>query len=142
VIAVVGDGSMAISAMELLTAVRERLALTVILFNDASLGLIRVDQLTEYGHAHGTELLNPDFHRLCDALSLRYVRLAASRNGPSVEEQLQDALTGDGVTVVEVRLRESMMLKRRQIVACARATARSLVRAAAPSIVQRWAKVD
>ncbi|RME22295.1 MAG: thiamine pyrophosphate-binding protein, partial [Candidatus Zixiibacteriota bacterium] len=49
VVAVVGDGSMAMSAMELRTAVRERIPLTVIVLNDSSLGLIRRLQIEYYG---------------------------------------------------------------------------------------------
>ena len=49
IVAVVGDGGMAITGLELLTAIREGLNLTVIVFNDGYLGLVRRNQLENYG---------------------------------------------------------------------------------------------
>src|SRR6185369_14866767 len=68
VVAVVGDGGLMMSALELATAVRERVDLTVVLFNDDAYGLIRQTQLADFGTAHGTELVHPDFEALTEAL--------------------------------------------------------------------------
>ncbi len=60
VVALLGDGGFAMSALELLTAVRERIPLTAIVFNDGRYGLIHRQQVAAYGQPHGTELRNPD----------------------------------------------------------------------------------
>ncbi|HWH51405.1 MAG TPA: thiamine pyrophosphate-binding protein, partial [Gemmatimonadaceae bacterium] len=50
VVALIGDGGFAMSGLELLTAVRERIGMSVIVFNDGQLGQIRLQQLSNYGH--------------------------------------------------------------------------------------------
>jgi acetolactate synthase-1/2/3 large subunit len=109
VVAVVGDGGMIMSGLELLTAVREGIRLTVIVFNDGVYGLIRNAQLAGHGESHGTELVDPDFEALAAATGAEYRRVGA--------EGLAAALAGDAqraspVLVVEVPLGESRGLKR------------------------------
>ena len=94
-----GDGGFAMSGLELLTAVRERVALTVIVFNDGHYGLIRKQQMGSHGHAYGTELSNPDFRDFTESVGARYERLEAN-----AENSLKRAIRGSGVTVVEVLL--------------------------------------
>src|SRR2546421_455999 len=60
VVALIGDGSFAMSAMELITAVREQIPLCVIVFNDDALGQIRLQQMSSFGHVHGTALQSPN----------------------------------------------------------------------------------
>ncbi len=101
VVALLGDGGFAMSGLELLTAVRERVPLTVIVFNDGHYGLIRKQQLGAYGHAFGTALENPDFHGFAESVGARYERL-----GADAEESLARAIHSSGVTVLEVALRD------------------------------------
>ncbi len=101
VVALLGDGGFAISGLELLTAVRERVRLTVIVFNDGHFGLIRKQQLGATRHAYGTELHNPDFRQIAEAAGARYVR-----TGDDAEESLHRAVASHGVTLVEVVLRD------------------------------------
>jgi acetolactate synthase-1/2/3 large subunit len=100
VVALLGDGGFAMSALELLTAVRERVPLTVIVFNDGHYGLIRKQQLAAYGHAYGTMLLNPDIRGIADSVGVNYLRLEGE-----AERGLKKAIRGNGVTVIEVLLR-------------------------------------
>jgi acetolactate synthase I/II/III large subunit len=101
VVALLGDGGFAISGLELLTAVRERVRLTVIVFNDGHFGLIRKQQLGATRHTYGTELHNPDFRQVAEAAGARYVR-----TGDDAEESLHRAVASHGVTLVEVVLRD------------------------------------
>ncbi len=101
VVALLGDGGFAISGFELLTAVREHVSLTAIVFNDGHYGLIRRQQLTAHRHAYGTKLQNPDFRAAAEAAGARYLRL-----GDKAEERLRAAIGGHGVTLVEVVLRD------------------------------------
>ena len=103
VVALVGDGGFAMSGLELLTAVRERIPLTVIVFNDGVYGAISRQQLGTYGRLHGTALRNPDFRRFAESVGARYVRLAGD-----VETILSRAIGAGGVSLVEVVLRESV----------------------------------
>lgn len=60
VCAVVGDGGFMMTGNEIETAVRLGLDLSVVIFNDGGLGMIRLKQQAD-GHAvHGVDFANPD----------------------------------------------------------------------------------
>lgn len=99
VVAVVGDGGFAMSGMELRTAVREELALTVIVFNDGELGLIREQQHRAWGRSVGTHLGPLDCRALARAAEARHETLSGD-----LRETLGDALAAPGVTVAELPL--------------------------------------
>lgn len=97
VVALIGDGGLALSGLELLTAVRERIALTVIVFVDGAYGMIRTQQLAASGHAFGTEFSGPDFAALAEAVGAAHVRLEGEP-----EAILRAAIASQRVTIVEV----------------------------------------
>jgi len=99
VVALVGDGGLAVSAAELATAAREGVRLTVIVFVDGRYGLIRLQQLGATGTSFGVELPPLDYPALCAALSIAHVRLS----GP-LSAALDGALDHPGVTLLEVRV--------------------------------------
>ena len=81
VVAVIGDGGMLMTGQELETAVRLDIDLTVLVFNDSGLGMIRLKQKMDGYETHGVDFANPDIigfaqafgahgHRLTDALDL------------------------------------------------------------------------
>jgi acetolactate synthase I/II/III large subunit len=102
VVALVGDGGFAMAGLELLAAVRERLPVAVIVFNDGQLGLIREQQLREYGHAHAVSLDGFDIAAVAAAAGAQHVRLEGR-----AEEVLRDALARDWPVVVEVMIGDS-----------------------------------
>ena len=103
VVALIGDGGLAMSGLELLTAVRERLNLTVIVFVDGAFGLIRVQQLAATGRSHGTEFSGMDCEAFAAAIGARHVQL-----NDDAEATLAAAIASDGVTVVEVAVGDSL----------------------------------
>jgi acetolactate synthase-1/2/3 large subunit len=105
VVALVGDGGFAASGLELLTAVREGVPLTVIVFNDGQLGLIRQQQWGRHGRSHGTALANPDFAKLAGAVGASYRRLERDAEGT-----LRGAAREEGVTLVEVGLEDTLRM--------------------------------
>jgi acetolactate synthase-1/2/3 large subunit len=139
VVAVVGDGSLAISGMELMTAVRERVPLTIVLFNDESLGLIRLAQLGESGQAHATELVNPDYATLADAMGVQHIPFTPN-DGQSAEDIVRSALATDGVTILELRLRDSSAMRRKRVIASARSLTRRTLRRGVLAGARRWLK--
>ncbi len=102
VVAVIGDGGFIISGMELLTAVRERIPLTVIVFNDGRLNQVRFQQLAAYGRSENVNLLNPNFGALAEAMGVRYARIDGD-----AEDVLRSAISGKHVTLVEVVVGDS-----------------------------------
>jgi acetolactate synthase-1/2/3 large subunit len=109
VVALVGDGGLAASGLELLTAVRERVRLAVVVFNDGQLGAIRLQQWGRHGRSHGTALANPDFAKLAAAVGASYVRLERD-----AEETLREAACAQGVTLVEVVLKDTLKMHSRR----------------------------
>lgn len=103
VVTLIGDGGLAMSGLELLTAVRERLRLTVIVFVDGAYGLIRMQQLAGSGHAYGTEFDGVDVAALADAVGATHVRLQGD-----AQATLAAAIEAPGVTLVEVRVGDSV----------------------------------
>jgi acetolactate synthase-1/2/3 large subunit len=131
VVALIGDGGLAMSGMELLTAVRERIPITVVVFNDGALGQIRIQQLSSFGHAHATELETPDLSLFAEAVGAAYVQLESD-----AEETLRAAIHQDGVTLVEVNVGDSSTIRVARAKGLARRTAK---RAFSPSLL-RWVK--
>ena len=103
VVALLGDGGLAMSGLELLAAVRERIPLTAIVFVDGAYGLIRTQQLASTGHAFGTEFTGPDVEALAATVGARHVRLHRD-----AETVLRNAIANDGVTIVEVAVGDSL----------------------------------
>jgi thiamine pyrophosphate-dependent acetolactate synthase large subunit-like protein len=136
VVALVGDGGFAMTALELLTAVRERLALVVIVFVDGAFGQIRMQQRADYGASHGVAIENPDFALLAQALGVRY-EFAAENN---IEKLVGAALERSEVTVIEVTVADTLKILGSAIAARLREETR---RVAGPSVSRRmkaWLK--
>jgi acetolactate synthase-1/2/3 large subunit len=133
VVALVGDGGFAMSGLELAVAVRERVPLTVIVFVDESLGLIRLQQYREFGHEFGTRLDRIDLAAFAAAVGAAYLPLAGNAAGI-----LDQALASDGVTIVEVSLGDSAGLLKLRAAHAARATVRSIVPAGLLGRIKRW----
>lgn len=106
VAAIVGDGCFAISGMELITAVRENLDLTVIVFNDGNLGSIRLMQIARFGHEYSVNLHNPDYAKFAESLGATYFLF---RDNPKAV--LEKCLQTSGVKLLEVRLKDSLKMK-------------------------------
>ena len=68
VVIVTGDGDFLMTGQELATAVAERAAVLILVFNNGMYGTIRMHQERIYPHrVHGTTLHNPDFAALARA---------------------------------------------------------------------------
>ncbi|MCG6927956.1 MAG: thiamine pyrophosphate-binding protein [Acidobacteria bacterium] len=131
IVALVGDGGLAMSGMELLTAVQERIPLTVVVFNDGWLNLIRIAQLRTFGHATGVERRNPDFGALAAAVGARFARVEGN-----AQEAVDAALGSRDVTLIELRVGDSGAMRR----ARARGLARGVATAAMGPEAVAWLK--
>lgn len=107
VVALLGDGGFLMSGMEMLTAVRERVDLTVIVFNDGYLNRIRLQQFLSYGRPANVDILNPDYEAFAGAVGARYAVLEGD-----AAAVLADAVRGQGVSLLEVRLGDSPAIRR------------------------------
>jgi len=131
VVVVIGDGGFAMTGMELLTAVREKIPLTVIVFNDGKLNLIRLQQFANFGRSKSVELLNPDFGAFAAAVGARYALVEGN-----VEEVLRSAVESAHVTLIEVRAGDSPAIHFARAKGFTRETARRVL---GPGVA-RWIK--
>jgi len=106
VVACIGDGGLALSAGDLLTAVRENIDLAVVVFNDQAFGLIRRQQLAAYGHTSGVDLQNPDLAALAGAVGCSYFLMEGD-----LETAVAAVARQPGVRLVELRLRDAPSLR-------------------------------
>ena len=102
VIACVGDGGLALSAGELLTAVREGIDLVVVVFNDGRLNLIRRQQVARSGYESGVGLRNPDYSALAEAVGCSYFPVAGD-----LESLARKIIATPGVRLVELQLTDT-----------------------------------
>lgn len=70
-IALSGDGGLAMMLGDLLTAVQEQLPIKVAVFNNSALDFVEIEQKVEGLLDTYTDLLNPDFSRVAEAIGFR-----------------------------------------------------------------------
>jgi len=100
VIAVAGDGGIMFTVNELATAVEERIALPVIVWNNDALNAI-VEQMDQRQIPRiGVEPKSPDFLGLAKSLGCHATRPASSEQ---LAQSVRDALAADRPTLIEVR---------------------------------------
>jgi acetolactate synthase-1/2/3 large subunit len=100
VVAIVGDGGFMFAANELATAVKHRVGVVTILFNDSRYSNVQRLQMHAYGgRVIASDLVNPDFHTFVRSFGA----LAHRVNTPeALSTQLAKALKEDLPTVIEV----------------------------------------
>jgi acetolactate synthase I/II/III large subunit len=87
VIALLGDGGFQMCCMEIMTAVNYNVPVTIILLNNASLGLVRKNQFYNYaGRFIASEFINPDYRKLAESFGIEYFRVASPADAGSVFE--------------------------------------------------------
>jgi len=100
VVSLSGDGGFMMTVQELETAVRLRLPIVCLVFNNNMYGSIRMHQEKAHpGRVIGSELGNPDFVALANAFGARGMRVTDHRDFPIAIEQ---ALNGSGPVVIEI----------------------------------------
>src|SRR5574337_183793 len=99
VLALCGDGGFLFSCQELATAVKYRIAIVVLLFNDHAFGIVDYGQRKE-GDLFGDEaLVNPDFIALAKSFGADAERVDSLEQ---IGEAVEKALTRDRLTVIEI----------------------------------------
>jgi acetolactate synthase I/II/III large subunit len=97
VLAAVGDGSFLMNSQEIETALRERIPLTVLIWQDDAYGLIKWKMDLELGHDVATEFGNPDFVAYAESFGARGYRITAASD---LLPTLREALAADTVSVI------------------------------------------
>lgn len=74
--AILGDGGFQMCCMEIMTAVNYNIPLTVVMFNNSSMGLIRKNQFQQYDKRYiNCDFANPDYAALAKAFGIEHRRI-------------------------------------------------------------------
>ncbi len=99
VVALSGDGGFLMNLQDLETAVRLKLNMVVVIFNDSSYNLIKWKSMKKFGTSFGVDFTNPDFIKVAEGFGAVGMRLKAADD---FEPMLRDALTRDVPVIIDV----------------------------------------
>jgi sulfoacetaldehyde acetyltransferase len=108
-VAYVGDGAFGISLNELLTCRRERIGVTIVVFNNGQWGAEKKNHVDFYSRRFlGVDLDNPSWARVAEAFGCRGVTVDAPGDvGPALREAVQAQADGT-CTVLELMLTQEL----------------------------------
>jgi pyruvate dehydrogenase (quinone) len=98
VVSLSGDGGFAMLMGDFLTLAQRSLPVKVVVFNNSALGFIEIEQKSSGFINTGTELVNPNFAAMAEAVGIRGIRL---EKPGEVEGGIADALAHDGPVLVD-----------------------------------------
>jgi acetolactate synthase I/II/III large subunit len=97
VLAVVGDGAFLMNSQEIETAVRERIPLVVLIWEDGGYGLIEWKMDLELGDHYYVKFGNPDVVKYAESFGAKGYRIDSAKD---LLPTLQAAFADDGVSVI------------------------------------------
>lgn len=98
--AIIGDGGFQMCCMEIMTAVNYQKPLNIILFNNATMGLIRKNQHQHYeGRFLNCDFINPDFAQLARSFGINYKRVETETD---LEELFADYDLEGAINLIDV----------------------------------------
>lgn len=109
VVAVTGDAGFLMNSQEIETAMRLNIAIVVLIWNDASYGLIEWKQQNQFGRASNVKFTNPDFVKYAESFGAVGIKIQQT---DQLMPELRDALQRDTVTIIDcpVDYRENLKL--------------------------------
>ena len=97
VLAVAGDGAFLMNSQEIETAVRERIPLVVLIWEDGGYGLIEWKMDLELGEHHYVSFTNPDIMKYAESFGAKGYRITAA---DQLLPTLRAAMADDGVSLI------------------------------------------
>lgn len=110
VVAVAGDGGFMYSSQELETAVRLKLPIVSIVFNDAHYDMVRFQEVAKYGKDAGVTLGPVNFAKLAESMGAKGLSVTDKDQLPAA---LDEAFATNGPTVIDIPVdyRDNIKLK-------------------------------
>ena len=100
--AVVGDGGFQMCCMELMTAVNYNIPLNVVMFNNATMGLIRKNQSQQYHKRFiSCDFINPDFKLLSESFGINHV---AINNEQDLDNMFADSDLTGAINLIKITI--------------------------------------
>jgi acetolactate synthase-1/2/3 large subunit len=109
VVAVTGDAGFMMNSQEIETAIRYNVPIVILIWNDASYGLIGWKQMNDFGRKSNVDFNNPDFVKYAESFGARGYRI---ENTDDLLPVLQEALASQQVCIIDcpVDYRENLKL--------------------------------
>ena len=109
VVAVTGDAGFLMNSQEIETAMRLNIAIVILIWNDASYGLIEWKQQNQFGRTSNVKFTNPDFVQYAQSFGAHGVKIESTQQ---LMPELLSALARDTVTIIDcpVDYRENLKL--------------------------------
>ena len=98
VVAVTGDAGFLMNSQEIETAIRLKLAIVILIWNDGGYGLIEWKQMNQFGRPSHVDFNNPDFVKYAESFGARGYRVTRERPLQAILEQ---ALADDTVSIID-----------------------------------------
>ena len=95
---VTGDAGFMMNSQEIETALREGIAIVILIWNDSKYGLIEWHQLRHFGRSSHIEFTNPDFVKYAESFGAKGYRVNAANE---LLPTLKKALADDTVVIVD-----------------------------------------
>ncbi|SDT23362.1 ubiquinone-dependent pyruvate dehydrogenase [Microlunatus soli] len=100
VVALAGDGGLAMLLGELITLKQLDLPVKVVVFNNSSLNFVELEMKAAGFVTYGTGLDNPDFAQVAEAVGIKGLRVDKPKQ---LKKALQEAFSHDGPALVDVQ---------------------------------------
>jgi acetolactate synthase-1/2/3 large subunit len=109
VVAVTGDAGFLMNSQEIETAMRLNIAIVILVWNDASYGLIEWKQQNQFGRTSNVKFTNPDFVKYAESFGAHGVKIQSTQQ---LMPELLSALARNTVTIIDcpVDYRENLKL--------------------------------
>jgi len=99
VISLSGDGGFAMLMGDILTIYQYNLPIKIVVYNNGSLGFVAMEMKVIGMPPFGTDLKNPDFARMAEAIGIMGIRVENSEDVPAAVEK---ALAHEGPVLIDV----------------------------------------
>ncbi|MBF4572463.1 ubiquinone-dependent pyruvate dehydrogenase [Herbiconiux sp. VKM Ac-1786] len=100
IVAMAGDGGLTMLLGELITIVQNDLPVKIVVFDNSSLNFVELEMKAAGFPSFGTELKNPDFAAVAEAIGIAGFRVDES---DQLEDAMAKALAHDGPALISVR---------------------------------------
>ncbi|AWB95276.1 pyruvate dehydrogenase [Agromyces badenianii] len=99
VVAIAGDGGLSMLLGELITAATYKLPIKVFVFNNSSLGLVKLEMLVDGFPSFGVDVPGVDYAGIAEAIGFRAERVDHPR---ALEDAVATALSHDGPALLDI----------------------------------------
>lgn len=107
VVALCGDGGFSMLMGDILTLVQHNLPIKVVIFNNGTLGFVEMEMHVAGMLEYNTELTNPDFAKLAQAVGIRGIRVDYPEE---LDSALQNAFTQPGPALIDVHVNRNELM--------------------------------